>query len=482
VNIESCREKAIPEIFDNEVHWLESELQDVDLGDKRLDWRLRDTGKKLASNPSEPINQACDDWADTKASYRLFDNEKTDGGKVLSSHYTQTWGRAQLHARVLAIQDTTFLDYTHHPDKEGMGPIGTEKQNLQGMVMHSTLLTTCTGLPLGLVAQDIWVRPEEAKRLTRTEKRKLPIEEKESFKWLQALTSTLGSLPKSLQDALQVITVGDSESDIFELFNHAGKLDADLLIRACQDRAVCEPYIGRLWYASEHQPVAGQLEVQVTARNQEPARKAIVTVRYTKVTVKPPQHLQSKMDRFPVYAVLVKEENPPNGVKDPLCWLLLTTVPVLSFEDATERIQWYRSRWQIEVYHKVLKSGCNVEKCQLATATRLRPYLALFAIIAWRIFWMTHIARHQPDSPCTLVLDEHEWNALYTYHNRTDSIPQTIPSVHDVISWIAQLGGFLNRRADGPPGVTYIWRGWQRLNDIVRTYLIFQPNILVGNG
>ena len=456
---------------ENEQAWLTYELARVSLGDKRLDWRLLDTGSKLAAHPGASINQACDDWADTKASYRLFDNEKTTAAKILAPHLARTRERSSKVKRVLSIQDTTLLDYTSHPEKSGMGPIGTTQQSSTGMVMHSALLTNERGLPLGLASQEIWVRPAEAKQRDTDERRQLAIEEKESYKWLKALSQTVQVVPPETQ----VITIGDSESDIFELFDHARTLETDLLLRAAQNRAVCEPEVGLLWSVLGRKATAGHLKVQVAARDNETKRSAIVTVRHAKVTLRAPRHLRSKMADIALYAVLVQEEEPPADVKQPLCWLLLTTVPVHSFEDALERIQWYRIRWEIEIYHKILKSGCQVEKAQLANADRLRPLIALYCIIAWRLFWLTHMTRHEPDAPCTVVLTEHEWRSLYAYQHKSNRTPDTIPTVAQVTLWIAQLGGFLARKSDGHPGATVVWRGWTRLQDISSSWLIFHP-------
>ena len=457
--------------------WLAEELREVCLGDKRLNWRLVDTGVKLAAKPSVSINQACEEWADTKASYRLFANEKTTAEKILAPHYKRMGERAVGQGRVFAIQDTSYLDYSHHSQKEGMGPIGTGQQKLTGMVMHSALLMSEAGLPLGLASQEIWVRPEATKQTDAEERHRLPIEEKESNKWLKALGQTVERVPADVQ----LVSIGDSEADIFELFNHARNLKTDLLVRAAQDRSVCEPETGLLWSTLEKQAVAGYLTVLVPPRNQEAKREATVKVRFAQILLKAPAHLRKKMTNIPLYAVLVQEENPPTAVDSPLQWLLLTTVSVLSVDDAIERIRWYRLRWQIEVYHKILKSGCQVEKTQLATVDRLLPFLALFSIIAWRIFWLTLIARHQPDAPCTVVLTDHEWHSLFAFHHKSNRIPAQTPTVAQVVLWIAQLGGFLARNHDGQPGVTVIWRGWQRLSDISSSWLIFHPTTLVGN-
>ncbi len=179
-----------------------------------------------------------------KATYRLFANQKTTPEKILQPHLERTRERVAEHELVLATQDTSFLNYTHHPKKKGMGPIGTtEQKKLRGLVMHSTILTTTRGLPLGVATQTIWARDEVAKQMSPAERNKIPIEEKESYKWLRALNETVEMMPSGTQ----VVSIGDSEADIFELFNHAIiELDTDLLVRAAQDRAVVEPEVGRI--------------------------------------------------------------------------------------------------------------------------------------------------------------------------------------------------------------------------------------------
>ena len=463
---------------ESESNWIKNELSNVSLGDKRLNWRLQDTAGKLASRPNVSINQACDDWADTKASYRLFDNKKTSTEAILGVHQARTKERMVGQKLVLVPQDTSYLDYSHHASKEGMGPIGSEQQKLSGLVMHSSLALTAAGLPLGILSQQIWAREKDPRQMTPAELSKVPIEEKESYKWLKAIDESDPSIP----EGTQCVHIGDSEADIFELFQHTRRQQSDLLVRAAQNRSLCKPEVGLLWNHLERRPVEGQLIVHVPERNGKPKREALVTVRFDNITLRTPERLRSRLKDCPMYAVLVveqgrniaKEENPPPDV-EPLCWLLLTTVPVRSFAQAHERIQWYCHRWKIEVYHKILKSGCHVEQTQLASAKRLRPFLALFAIIAWRIFWMTFLARHEPDAPCTSFLSDPEWKALYSFTHKTDSLPPSLPTVQQATLWIAKLGGFLARKLDGFPGVSVFWRGWQRLADITAAYLIFHP-------
>lgn len=450
--------------------WLAYELSSIALGDERLNWRLVDSGTKLAARPGLSINQACDDWADTKATYRLFANENTTAAKILAPHQSRTRERMASQARCLAIQDTSLLDYSHHRQTSGLGPIGTTQQASQGLVMHSVLVTTLTGLPLGVLSQQLWSRPETVSQLTPEARRKLPIEEKESYKWLVGLRTSVKDKPAQTQ----LITVGDSEADLFELFAEARRLNTDLLIRAGQNRTVCDPEVSLLWPLLEKQPVVGELTVHVAKREAQPARNAVVTVRLMSLSLKAPAHLRSRLGPQALYGILVQEPDPPT-TGEPLCWLLLTTVPVSTFAEAVERIGWYCLRWQIEILHKILKSGCRIEQAQLAAADRLMPLIALYTIIAWRLFWLTFLARTAPDAPASTILAPHELGALYHFHHHRP-LPDTLqPTVHQVIRWIAQLGGFLNRKRDGEPGVTVIWRGWQRLADIAAAFLTFLP-------
>lgn len=462
------------EQLENE-NWIACELSEIALGDKRLNWRLLDSAAKLAAKPSVSINQACDDWADTKATYRLFANEKTTMAQILAPHQQRTQERMTRHPYILAIQDSSYLDYSHHPSKRGMGPIGTSQQTACGLVMHSVLSVTTQGLPLGLLHQSIWARDETVKQMTSQARHKVPITQKESNKWLAALSETVKWQP----EGTRLITVGDREADIFELFNHARQLKTDLLIRAGQNRNVSAPEVGLLWQVVEKQPVAGHLKVQVSQRDEHPGREATVAVRYTSLVLRPPQHLRTQMPPLSLYASFVQEIDPPTAV-EPLCWLLLTPVPLASFDDAVARIHWYCQRWQIEILHKILKSGCRIEQAQLASEKRLMPMIALFSTIAWRLFWITFLARTDPAAHASTILAPHELDALYTFIHKQPMPLALAPTVHQALRWIARLGGFLARKNDGEPGVTVVWRGWQRLTDISAAYLAFHPQTTCG--
>lgn len=453
--------------------WTAYELSEISLGDKRLNWRLLAPASKLAARPSLSINQACDDWADTKATYRLFANEKTTLAQILAPHQPRTQARMAGQTRGLVIQDTSWLDYSHHPHTAGLGPLGTTQQKLQGLVMHRVLATTVQGLPLGLLSQQIWLRPATASQLTADARRNLPIEAKASYKWLVALDERVQHKPVNPQR----ITLGAAEADIFELFVHARPLKTDLLIRAGQNRAVCEPEGGLLWPLLEQQPLVGHLKVHVAKRPPSAARNAVVAVRSMSLTLKAPQHLRSACAPLALYGLLVQEVDPPVAVV-PLDWLRLTTIPIATFDDAVKRSDWYCQRGQIEILHKILKSGCRIAQAQLASQQRLMPMIALFSIMAWRLFWRTVLARTDPDTPA--IRAPHEIEALSTFLHKQPLPTLLRPTVHQAAHWLAQLGGFLARKNDGDPGVTVIWRSWQRLADISTAYLVFHPSPTCG--
>lgn len=456
-------------------------MRGINLGDKRLNRRVEETLSRLGKQPSGSIPYGSVEWSDTKATYNLFKNEKVTGEKILQPHQDRTWERIATHPVVLAVQDTTFLDYTHAPSIKGLGPIGTTSQKLRGIVMHNTLAVTPAGVPLGEIDQQLWVRPvverpKDAKAKSKSKKPVRPIEEKESYKWVKSMVRMRDRIPPDTQ----LVMVGDAESDVYELLVAAESCNSSFLIRAAQDRALLEPETKLIRTSVLQTQVKATMEVEVAAKKNEPARTAKVSVRYRRVKLKPPTRPNGRsfcpipLPPVIVYAVSVNECHPPDGMT-PVDWLLLTNVPVTSVEDALERIEWYCQRWQVEVFHKILKSGCCIEQRRLGHFDRLAPCIALFTIIAWRIHWMTWLFRAQPNDPCTLIFADSEWHALHALATRSTKEPSAVPSVKQALLWIAQLGGFLNRKSDGLPGVTVIWRGWQRFQDAFSMWLVFHP-------
>lgn len=454
-----------------EVDWSEKEFGVATLGDKRLDVRLVKLAGQFSKQPLSSINQGCEDWADAKAAYRFYDNRKVSEEAVLSPPLVRTPERMKAYQLVLAAQDTTELDYSHHPATTGLGPIGNHEGKAQGLMLHTSFAFSLEGLPLGILSQDVWSREFAARA---EDKKQVSIYEKESGKWLKALEAVVKATPKEVA----VVQLADRDADVYEFLLRCEQLAARYVIRAAQDRKL-DTETTLLWESLSHEKVAGVIEIEVSARANQPQRDVEASVRVARVVIKPPQRLKELSiegwKAVAVWAVWVKERNPPEGV-EPIEWMLLTNVEVNNFADAVERIKWHGIRFSIEVYHKVLKSGCKVEAARLATAERLKKHLAVLCVVAWRLFWMTFLNRTNPEADCTVLLAEHEWKALYCRINKSKKLPEKVPTVREVVRWIARLGGFFGRTGDKEPGVTTVWRGWQRLTDIAEDWLIFNTN------
>jgi hypothetical protein len=462
--------------------WASQEFARAHFGDPRLTARLIRVVDRIAELPESPINQACQNWAETKGAYRFFQNDRVVAAEILIPHAQQTVVRARQYQTILAIQDTSYFSYTSHKKTQGLGTIsrrpGThvEMMSSQGIVMHTAFAVTTDGLPLGLLDQQVFARqaqPETLKQLKKTShNNSVPIEAKESFRWLESLRKTQQVTANS---GVHVVTVCDREGDMYELFELAYKDDAALLVRASKDRLInkASRYTAkpeyRLWSYMQGLSSQGDIAVEIPAGAHKPARVAQLALRFGSITLNPPRnHLRHKTEVLPdldLSAVYLVESDPP-ATEEPLEWMLLTNLAVTNVEQALEKVRWYCLRWRIEVFHKILKSGLKVEACRLQTADRLMRYLTLMSVIAWRIFWITLISRAHPDLPCSSLLADEEWKVLYAKMHPTKPLPIQPPPLKATLRWIAQLGGFLARKHDREPGPIALWRGWKRLCDL----------------
>ena len=449
--------------------WAVEEFAAADLGDRRRTARLLDLASAVARLPTASLPQACVDEAQLDAAYRFFANDHIAPAAILDSHVQATLARAASQPRILAVQDTCLLDFTHHPATTGLGPLASPAH--QGLLLHSTLAFTPERLPLGLLAQQRWTR-DPATVGKSAQRHDLPIADKESYKWLrslQAVNSAALACP-----ATHFVSIGDREADIYDLFVTAREANVDLLVRATEDRRTTQPQ-GKLWATVAAAREQTTVHLAVPRPGTQPARPATLTVRWCPVTVRPPKNRAgAPLAVVNLWAVWAWEAGAPPGV-EALEWLLLTTCAVTDAATARERLDWYAARWGIEVWHKVLKSGCRIEARQLATAGRLERALVVYSVVAWRLLYATLLARVVPEGPCSLLLEQEEWEALYCRMQQVAVPPGTAPSLRQAVRWLAQLGGFVGRAGDGEPGVTVLWRGWQRLGDLVAMYRIMRP-------
>lgn len=450
--------------------WVRTELETVDFGDQRLNKRAFKIIEKLSRRPQASIPQAMGNWAETKAAYRFIDNQKVTADKLLIPHLQASRSRMKQESLILSVQDTTELNYTHHAAKKGMGTIGSSTR-LHGMHVHSTIAFTPERVPLGILDQQTWIRPEEefGKRKARRHK---TIDEKESYKWMHSLKAT-EAVQKEHPDAV-FVNVGDREADIYDLFLLASQLESELLVRASWNRCV-DHQENYLWDYMQAQRVAATRKMTVPVKKTKRLRTATVQIRFARVTLRPPRaRAKEKLEPIQLYAVYLYEPNPPEGI-EPLSWMLLTTLMVTCAEEALQVIDFYAVRWCIEVFHRILKSGCRIEKRQLETFERLRNCLALASLVAWRTQLLTMLGRQMPDLPCDVVFEEYEWKALYCFVYETTQPPEKPPRLADAVMWVAQLGGFLARKSDGYPGPMVVWRGLHELTAISRAWFAFGP-------
>ncbi len=473
------------------VEWVRQEFARADLRDKRLDARLRKTAEQLAQSPASPINEACGNWASTQAAYRLFNNPKASPARILKPHWQATAERmAGCGDTALVMQDTVFFSYGKHLKTRGLGPIGkSNAAHDRGLIMHNALAFTTSGVPLGILSQSIWARgeiPEEDYQEKIERLQVTAIEEKESSKWLIALKETVQRAPTGVP----VVTVADRESDFFEFLTHAKELRAKYLIRARTDRKlVPEDSAGctRMLEALSDAPVLGSLRMEVPGNGSRKARSASIEVRVAEVTIQAPPrrgaHAQASGSSEPVTVTLIgaTEQSAPAG-SESISWVLLTNLPVKDFESATEKLQWYGKRWGIEIWHKVLKSGCKVEECMLEEAERLKRYLTLFSIIGVRLMHVAYLARAHPDLPATQVFSQEELEALHIRVTQALPPADPAPTLREVVRMLGKLGGHLGRKGDGEPGVTVLWRGWTSLYGTVQTLRAYKLSLARGNS
>jgi hypothetical protein len=476
-----ARRLRLPPAPQEEEDWASYELGRVDFVDGRLRERALILARDFYARPLAPIPEACGgDAAKTKAAYRFLSNPNVDLDTLLSSHIEATARRMQAHPVVLAVQDTTSLNYDTHSATAGLGPINTHADGAQGLKLHDTVAFTPEGVPLGVIDAECWAREAIPEEPEPGPKPRRGVEQTEALRWLTSYLQC--ARLQALLPETRVVSVADREADIYELFEQAQQTPEgpDLLIRANRSRArrvAAEEALPLLWDHVLAQPHAGTLGLHIPGKGGRKARTAELVVRHTPLTLAPPRGKHGPELRL--WAVQALEPAPPPET-EAVEWLLLTTVAVADFTEACERLRWYAVRWSIEVFHRTLKSGCRIEDRRLAEAGNLQACLALDLIVAWRVLYLTHQGRQTPDLPCSVFFEEEEWKALYAYHHHSTEIPEEPPTLGAAMRMVARIGGFLGRKGDGHPGPTVLWRGLDKLSFITDTFRLFHPALPQG--
>ncbi len=465
--------------------WAEQEMATVDLGDERLDARAEMLLSAMGSRPNLSIPAACLGRAEMKAAYRFFDNDKVTFAKVLEPHIERTRERVAEQPVVLLVQDTSEIDLTR-PEQEVKG-VGDLDGSRRGFLLHEMQAFTPEGTPLGTVWAEILNRREGVSHASAAEKREqrrqLPIEEKESLRWLTGLRQARALAQQT--PATQCICITDSEGDIYELFAEPrGERPVHWLIRACQDRAL-EGQRG--WHMRDQvlsMPVLYEVELLIRGRQAKtPAedrarrqnretRHAKVEVRATTLALRPPDRRGHQLPPVTVNVVFVREANPPAG-EPPVEWLLVTTLPIETPQQVRTIVAYYCVRWCIEVLFRVLKSGCRIERRRFEHVERVLPCLALCQIVAWRTLFVCRLGRGCPDLDCEAIFEPSEWKAVWVAVHRKKP-PRTTPRLSAMVHLIASLGGYVERK-NGEPGPQTVWIGLQRMYDLAWAWDTFGP-------
>jgi hypothetical protein len=472
--------------------WIDQELAGCKFADERLGKRFGMLMEQLSSGLGKTIPLACGDWAATKAAYRFLDNDRVSEADILAGHFQSTRERfAAVDGLMLVLHDTTEFSFTRenaeaigithkvakgHKDERGRQSMHT----VCGILMHSSLVVTTDGLPLGLAGIKLWTRKKfkgtnalQGKNIDggkhSINTTRIPIEEKESIRWLENVrqsTATLG-------DASRCVHIGDRESDIYELFCECESLGTKFVFRTCVDRRI-EDGEQTVYEVMDEQRVKGVHRIEVRD-NKGNLSTAELEIKYEKIKMCPPIGKEKRYGNLELTVIHATERGTPKD-REPIEWKLVTNLPINCKADAIEKLEWYALRWNIETFHKVLKSGCRAEDSKLRTADRLANLIAMMCILAWRVMWLTKVNRVSPELPAKLVFTETEMKLLEKLVPEKDGSKKK--TVGRFLILLARLGGYLNRKSDAPPGNMVLWRGMARLTDIHIGYCLGRD---VGN-
>jgi hypothetical protein len=425
------------------------------------------------------------------AAYRLLSRPKATPQAILAPHQRTLLKRAAEVPCVVVIQDTTEIDFTAMKTMAGRGPLNDETR--RGFLMHSLYAVSEAGLPLGVLDTAVIARDDEDFRQSAARKHE-PIENKESYRWVQGYLRTQETA-RQLPEC-EVFSVSDREGDIYEVFaawaraGQEGGPRAHWIIRARQNRALEGLEVEapqKLFAALESAPELGTIDFRVSAKRQpkklkgttvqrvRSARLVRQRLRVMQITPRVPFRRGHKLPAVSFWAILAEEIEAPAD-EEPLRWLLLTSFEVTTLAEARRILGLYLRRWDIEVFHRVLKTGCRVEQIQLKEHQAVLNCLTLYAIISWRLLYLTHLGRQCPELPCGIVFTEAEWKSTCTVaaakkiggHKKGEPLQE--PLLGAFIALVARFGGHLGRRGDKPPGAQAIWQGLARVRDFACTW------------
>ena len=438
--------------------WIKKEISGCNMSDKRLHNRLESILETLSRDPQKSIPSNCEAWSETQATYRFLSNNAISANDILQGHSRATVERVKEEPVVLVAQDTTFINLATEDRKKEMGTLVCKNKN--EFLLHPSVVFTPERTNLGVLHHTLWKRPEGKA----ADRYHTAIEEKESYRWITSYKMSC-QLQKQHPNTV-VVNIGDRESDIYELFLENEKADleerAEFIIRAKSNRLIDtdDDESRYLWDELTEKVSAGTYQTTLERTKYRQKRTATFEVKYKEVIFTRGRRKGGNLPAVSVTAVYAKEINQPEGEKQ-ITWMLLTSLPVETLEQAQTIIGWYRARWEIEIYFRVLKSGCKVEELRLESDERIEKAFAIYMIIAWRLHRITMLAREKPEIPCNEVFADKEWRLIYLLQMKKKA--KRVPTIKEMVRLVAMRGGFLGRKGDGEPGAETIWRGYVKV-------------------
>lgn len=454
--------------------WVADEMEFLDIGDERLNRRCLSILEGLGLAPGRTIPQSFQSWSGIKATYNFFSHESVSPDVILESHLRHTIKRINEYPVVLLPSDTTDINYSTKSKMEDKERLDNKQS---GIWLHATIAVTPLKLNLGLVEANFWHRSEEVadkSSASKTARDQASIEIKESYRWLKSYEKAC-YIAKKAPDT-QVISINDRDCDIIEFFELAEskskeKYKPNYIVRSQYNRSI-EKHEGesenKLWGKLKKSSPIGEVEFTISSRGDRPARKVKQTIRAAKVTLRP----ANKNKSIVVNAVMCVEEDPPEG-EDPQTWILITDLPINDCSNAFKVIEYYLCRWQVELFFKVLKSGCKVEERQLRSTDRIKNLISIFFVLSWRLMFTMMLGRVCGELPCSDIFEEAEWKSVYKILYKKKALPRTPPALSEFIVMIAKLGGYIEHKGGEPPGVKTMWKGMARMIDFTLAWEAF---------
>lgn len=457
----------------DELEWSRQMFGECELGDARRTERLVSVAARMSKQMGRSLAKSCQgDSAALLGSYRLLRNDEVKPEAIRAGGFAGVAQHAQDYALLLAIEDTTSVSYQHAVADE-LGITGNQKDaKRRGFQVHSVLLLDAVGeTTMGLIEQAQWCRAPKDYGKKHARKQRA-YEDKESHKWEQASQRTAERLGATM---VRTISVCDRESDVYEYLDYKRRNAQRFVIRAKVDRRVVDGAQNLFSTLSHEAARLSRYTVNVVQRGGRKARQATVRLRSLRLTLQAPTGSAGHRDPLTVNAILAEEVDAPPNV-EALRWVLLTTEPVGSADEARQVVRYYELRWRIEDYHKAWKSGVGVERQRFQSVANLERMLVITAFLAVRLLQLRENLDRPDESEqasCDRLLNEDEWTVLWGSTQRS-APPMTAPSIRWACLAVAKLGGFTDTKRTGRPGWDTMWHGWFRLQERLEGYQMSQ--------